>query len=326
MVQATSAGRLPPDDDPSSGNRSGPSQSNRLGLSRRELRPELTQFHLEPLRGWGRPDLLNGLPAGAGRATRFLEFRGRAKKASSPERDTDSKVARLGPVNRWGVPAAVLVSVVAGVWVAVSGVFAATNGSFDYNNELFDPRVRLFLFAVPLAAAVAAPLAYFSVGRLGRVLAPVRGALGGLVAALVLGLQYLALPSGWIAAVPSDSNRASRLLVLWVVGVTSIPLVLSATALLGPTPRLRRRNRILGLALLSASMGGLIGIFVGATAGALVAAGQTSYYPDVAGAIESGAFDGILLGPLVGLNVGGLLAFLAVRAYTLAAPVANRPG
>ena len=220
-------------------------------------------------------------------------------------------------VNLWGVPASVLVVGVGGSFVAFNAAAGATNGSFPAVPGV-DPRLTLLLFAVPVSTAVTAAVAFFTGLRGGAARGPLLGTVAGLFAAAAMGFEYLTLASWWNQFVPTDTNRAAALIVAWIVAFLSVTVALMVVGLAGPVLRVRRRNRVLGLALLASVQGLLTGLFVGVAVAAVDAGLQTCSFcngPDAVSAAESGAFVGSWVGALVGLAVG--LAVAAIAVYAL---------
>jgi len=150
------------------------------------------------------------------------------------------------------------------------------------------------------------------------------GAIAGLATTATIGHAYQPIDSWWLTAVPTDTSRAAALLVAYVVGFASVTIVLCVAALTGSSGPYRRRNRVLGLGILSGVVGGLVGTMAGGLAAAVDMAQQTPFLPDIVEAANGGAGIGLLVGSLVGVAVGGAVAILAVVAEPL--PPVPDPG
>jgi hypothetical protein len=232
-----------------------------------------------------------------------------------------------GPINLWGVPLSVLVAAVGGTVVALTAASSSTQGTFVFETPV-DPRLTLLIFALPVATALAALVAFFTGIRWGPRVGPLLGASAGLIGAAVVGSRYETLASWWTQYVPTDTNRAAAYLVAWIVGLLSVTVTLTVAALAGPVPRARRRNRILGLGIVSSLQGLLLGLFVGAAVAAIDAALQTCAFcvtPDVGVAAEGGALLGSWVGALVGLVVGIAIGAAALLALPADGPATGDP-
>jgi MFS family permease len=226
--------------------------------------------------------------------------------------------------NLWGVPLAVFVVSLAAPWAAYLAAISSSNWTINVETPV-DPIFVLWLFMLVPATATAAVVGFVCAVRWGPKWGPLLGAVAGLALAAILGYRYEMLVSWWSQYVPTDTNRAAAFLAAWLVGFVSVALTLCVVALTGPVTLPRRRNRILGLGVLSAATGLLTGFFVGATVSAADASLQQCYIqfryacsaPNPIDVIGSGGLIGSWVGAAVGLGIGWVVAALALFALPI---------
>ncbi len=226
---------------------------------------------------------------------------------------TDETVPKA--VALWLVAGCALVAAVAGPFVAdLSTTTPPTpqGAPQSYLNFYSGPLFIIFLYGAPIAALVAASVAYAGlVLRRPRVLA-VAGVLAGLVAAYLVGWGTQGIADWW-GGLSHDTNRVAA-----IVAVVVSLLVVPSVALSAKFPILHAAASRRGVVAAVLSLSVLCGLFVGLLVGGEAAALTSLQYTcppgakvcdgsNIESALAGGAFLGMWFGGAAGLLVGAIV-------------------
>jgi hypothetical protein len=218
----------------------------------------------------------------------------------------------------WLVPVAVVVAIVAGFFAGFTALMIVSPSEWlgplpgSFSPQGIDLQFVTNYFGVPLAAFVAALVAFVGV-RVRRPLGfAIVGAAAGTVAYAAIGFDSINLGNWWLHNLPTDTNLTAGYLSALLCPPAILAILFCAEGALSGTPTPRRVK-----ALQFVGLGAVLGLFVGALYGG-EAAGVTwaiSCHPyqncfPTTTVIYGGNFVGSVIGLLAGVGTG-FIAFLA---------------
>ena len=230
----------------------------------------------------------------------------------------DAKFARgASAPAAWVVAGCAVIVALAAPFVAAANTSdASPSGPFgpqlNYLSAYSGPVFLTFLFSAPIAALVAASIAYVGLALSRPRIFAITAVLAGLAAAYVVGGEIQAIAAWWLG-VSHDTNRVAATLATIVSLLTVATLVLAVKL---PVLRSATSRRGATATLLSIGvLGGLfIGVLVGGGAAVLTAlqytcppGGPTCYGPGIESSLQEGAVTGTWFGGVAGLAAAAVV-------------------